>query len=162
MRHQLDFWANPWRPAQDRFNLSPVFDMLDTDEGTRTHIPACEVEEQKEHFLITLDVPGVTKEDIKIHVENGRLIVSAERKKMRTEEKDNRLFSERRYGKFERVFELGEHVDPDKIDAAYQDGVLKIALGKAEQAKPREIAVKSEVKGGLFDRIAATAHKVVQ
>ena len=154
MRHQLNYWSNPWRPAQDRFSLSPVFDILETEEGTRTHIPACEVEEQKEHFLITLDVPGVTKEDIKLNVESGRLVVTAERKKERTEEKDNHFFSERKYGKFERIFELGENVDPEKIEAAYQDGVLKIILGKAEKAKPRVISVKGDEKGGLFDRFS--------
>ncbi len=162
MRHQLSYWSNPWRPAEDRFSLSPVFDILETEEGTRTHIPACEVEEQKEHFLITLDVPGVTKEDIKVHVDGARLVVAAERKKERTEEKSGSYFSERRYGKFERVFDLGEHVDADNIEAAYQDGVLKIVLAKVEQTKPRQIQVKGEEKGGLFDRVTKSSPKTVQ
>ena len=141
MRHQLNFWGNPWRPAQDWFDLSPVFDVAAQDETTHTHIPACEVEEQKDRFLITLDVPGVNKDEIKIAVEKGRLFVSAERKHEKKDEKEGRVFTERRYGKFERVFELGDHVNADKIEAHYENGVLQIMLGKAEQAKPRLIPV---------------------
>ncbi len=160
MRHQLSYWTNPWRPAQDLFNLSPDLAALGNEETTYTHIPACEVEEGKDHFLITLDVPGVSKEDIKVRLESGKLVVSAVRKQDRQLKDDKAYFSERRYGTFQRVFDLGEHVDPTKIDAAYRDGVLRIALGKSEDAKPREVEVKGEEKGGLFERLTKAKEKL--
>jgi HSP20 family protein len=152
LRHQLNFWSNPWRPAQDWFTLAPALDVWDEPEQKRTFLPACEVEEKADHFLITLDVPGVTKDDIRIETANGKLIVSAERKQDITETKDSRYFSERHYGKFERIFELGEHVNAEKIEAAYENGVLRIALGKADEVKPRRIEVRSGEKGSLLNR----------
>lgn len=161
MRHALSFWSDPWRPAQDWYSLSPSADLFDQEEHSHAHLPACDIDEKSDHFLITLDVPGVSKEDIRIELENGKLVVRAERKHEREGKQNNVFISERRYGKFERAFDLGEHVDADKIDAQYQDGVLKIALGKAEQAKPRSIAVKSGEKGSLFESLSGSTKKEV-
>lgn len=143
LKHQMNFWSDPWRPAQDWFALSPALGSWNESDEKRTFLPACEVEEKADHFLITLDVPGVNQEDIRIETANGKLVVSAERKAEKKDAKDARYFSERHYGKFERIFELGEHVDAGKIEAAYQHGVLRITLGKAEEAKPRRIEVKA-------------------
>ena len=140
MRNALNLWTNPWRPAQDWFGFAPT-DLFDTEAslGDRTLLPACEVQETKDQFVVALDMPGVTKEDISIEVHGSRLFISAERRENR--ESENRFVSERRYGRFERVFELGDKVDPAKVEAAYQDGVLKVTLGKSETAKPRKIEV---------------------
>lgn len=160
MRHNLGFWTNPWRPATDWFEFSPVYDVKrESDESARTYLPACEVDETKDHYLVTLDMPGMAKEDIKIEVNAGRLFISAERKQTKTSGDESARFSERRYGRFERIFELGEKVDPEKIEAIYRDGVLRVALAKAETAKPRSISVKTEDKGGVFEHLLETGKK---
>lgn len=133
MRNHLSLWTNPWNPASDWFAASPVVEAL---RGEDLFSPPVEVEEEKDYFLITLDVPGVSKDAIKIEVEGNKLSVSGERKTR----------------KFERTFDLGEHVDAEKIEAAYQDGVLKIKLAKAEKAKPRQITVKTDDGGQLFEK----------
>jgi len=138
MRHALNRWNNPWRPAQDWFGFTPA-ELFESDEGVdRTLLPACEVNETKDQYVIALDMPGVTQEDITVEVHGSRLVIAAERKETNAE---NRFVSERRYGRFERVFELSDKVNPEKIEAAYQDGVLKVVLGKSEVLKPRKIEV---------------------
>ncbi|MBY0370833.1 Hsp20/alpha crystallin family protein [bacterium] len=147
MRHALNLWTNPWRPAQDWFGFTPsdLFDSEDTIVD-RALLPACEVNETKDQFVIALDMPGVTKEDISIEVQGSRLVIAAERKE---DTNANRFVSERRYGRFERIFELGDKVDPSKVEASYQDGVLKVSLGKTESVKPRKVEIKTEIKDAL-------------
>lgn len=89
--------------------------------------PSYEVNETKDHYLISFDMPGVKKEDIRIEVENNQLVISGERE------------STTRY---ERTFALPTTVNVEKIEAHYENGVLNIAVPKAETAKVRTIPIK--------------------
>jgi len=105
--------------------------------------PNVDIVESETGYNITADLPGLSKEDVKVNVENGVLTISGEKKTdVEKREKDKYYHFERSYGKFSRSFSLPEHVDSAHIDARYNNGVLEIALKKTEEAKPKAIEVK--------------------
>lgn len=114
--------------------------------------PAVDVQETKDNFLVSVDVPGIPQKDIKIDVHNGRLTVSGERS--RETNKEDGMFKryERSYGRFERSFSLPQGVNPDSIQARCEDGVLEILIPKVEAAKPKSIEINKD-KGGLFSKL---------
>lgn len=106
--------------------------------------PSCDINETKDHYLVSFDMPGVKKEDIKIEVQGTQLVISGERQReMREEDGESNLRHERVYGKFERTFVLPTSINADKIEAHYENGVLNVALPKAESAKGRTIQVQT-------------------
>ena len=89
-----------------------------------------------------LDLPGVSKEDVKISFSDGQLNISGERKQEK-ENKDSKYHRvERTYGKYFRSFTLPKQIKEDKIDAEFKDGQLTITVPKAEEIKPKEIPIK--------------------
>jgi HSP20 family protein len=108
-------------------------------------IPSCDVREDQEHLTITLDLPGVKPEDVKLSLENNVLTVRGERRQ-EAEQKEERWHRyERSYGSFERSFTLPSTVDPERVQATTDHGVLTIQIPKVERARPREIPVKASV-----------------
>jgi HSP20 family protein len=104
-------------------------------------IPATDVSEDKESVKIQIELPGVKAEDIKLSLENQTLTIRGEKKQL-AEDKSDRLHRyERTFGSFERVFALPNSVDAEKVQAAYEAGVLTVTLPKAERARQREIPV---------------------
>ncbi|HMI31867.1 MAG TPA: Hsp20/alpha crystallin family protein, partial [Candidatus Limnocylindrales bacterium] len=93
-------------------------------------------------YTVHVELPGMKLEDIKITLENNKLVIRGE--KTRTEEQKNGTYHriERAYGTFERSFSLSHAVKSDKIEATYRDGVLEVTVPKAEEAKAREIPIK--------------------
>ncbi len=116
--------------------------------------PSCDIRETKEHYLVSFDIPGVKKDDIKIEIKNNHLIISGERRYELSGEADESTprYEERSYGKFERTFTLPSTVNAEKIEAHYEDGVLSVALPKAENAKGRMIQIQSG-QGGFFSKL---------
>ena len=114
-----------------------------TDDGaTSTWLPAVDIVERANDFHVKVELPGVKKEDVKITVQNNTLTIRGEKKFDQEKDGDNYRRVERTYGMFQRSFTLPTSVVSDKIEAAYDNGVLSIAIPKAEEAKPREIEVK--------------------
>ncbi len=105
--------------------------------------PSCDVHEADDHYMISFDVPGIKKEDIKIDVQGNQLTVTGERQQVAKNNGEYSIHHERVYGKFERTFILPNSVNPEKIEAHYEDGVLNVALPKSESSKPRTIEVQS-------------------
>lgn len=106
--------------------------------------PSCDINETKDHYLVSFDMPGVKKEDIKIEVQGNQLVISGERQReVRGQDGEATLRHERVYGKFERTFTLPNSINADKIEAHYENGVLNVALPKAESAKGRTIQVQT-------------------
>jgi HSP20 family protein len=106
--------------------------------------PSVDVSETKEAYEVKAEVPGIRKEDIHISFEGGLLTLKGE-KKQENEEKDKNFHKlERVYGRFERSFRLPDGIKADGIKAKYDNGVLTIGIPKAEEAKPKEIAVTVE------------------
>ena len=103
--------------------------------------PAVEINEEEKFFSVSVDVPGVKKEDIELEVKDNRLFVSGERKA--SADKEKVLRSERRYGKFSRIFTLPQDVNTDAIEARFEEGVLTVAIPKVEKAQPKKITINS-------------------
>lgn len=104
--------------------------------------PAIEVTEMESAFEVQAALPGIKKEDISIEVENNRLKISGERSSSSTSENDKTHISEFRYGKFERAVLLPKNADYEKIEARFEDGLLKVSILKKEELKPKTIAIK--------------------
>ena len=104
--------------------------------------PALDAHEDKDKYVVSVEVPGMKKEEISVTVHDGVLTVSGERKREHESTSCNVHRTERLYGKFVRSVSLPPTAKSDQIAANYKDGVLKIELPKAEEAKPKTIEVK--------------------
>lgn len=113
-------------------------------ETARIGLPATDIREDKDNFVITAEIPGVRKEDIKVALHDGVLSITAERRAEQEATAGQYHRRERHYGRLERRFELGVPVAGAAIRAAYKDGVLTVTVPKADAAKPREIDVSVE------------------
>lgn len=107
-----------------------------------TRYPSVDITESENSYRITADLPGLSREDIKVTVENSVLTISGEKKReVEKHEKDRYYHLERTYGVFSRSFSLPANVDGKNIEARYTNGVLELTLKKSEEAKPRAIEV---------------------
>jgi len=106
--------------------------------------PAIDVCENPEGYDISVEVPGVAKDDLTIECENGVLSVRGEKKSRRDEKRDSARVLERTYGAFTRSLRLPPDADPEHIDAKYRDGVLHIGLRKRPESKPRTVSIKAD------------------
>ena len=96
-----------------------------------------------DRFVVEFDLPGVATDSIDLTVERNVLTVHATRSRVQDEQTEM-LVAERPYGTFSRQLFLGETLDADHIGASYRDGVLRLELPVAEQAKPKKVAIQSE------------------
>ena len=107
--------------------------------------PRVDIVEDKDAYRVHADLPGLSKEDVKVTVEDGMLTINGERKAEKREKKDGKYeYHERTYGSFSRSFRLPDHIDAGAIKASHKNGVLELLLPKREEAKPKEIEVKIE------------------
>ncbi len=105
-------------------------------------VPAMDIRERENEYVVRTDLPGVKKDDIQITLENGVLTITAETRSEKEEKEDGQVLrQERRYGKYVRSLRLGSQVDGNKLKAGYKDGVLELILPKAEAVKPKKITV---------------------
>lgn len=104
--------------------------------------PAVDITEDEKEYLITADLPQVEKDDVKVVVENGSLIIRGERKResVHKDKKVHRI--ERSYGSFQRSFSLPDDADGNSVTASFKDGALRISLPKSEEKKPKHIEVR--------------------
>lgn len=137
-----------WSPARSLFNWGDdLYDEFSNDfrlsrPSRESWYPVVDVTEDDNAYHVHMELPGMSKEDVKISFRDDVLMINGEKKFEETEEKKNYHHYERRYGKFQRAFRINSDVIIDKIDANFKDGVLNIDLPKAEIAKPKEIEVK--------------------
>ena len=102
--------------------------------------PALDLYESGDNVVAVVELPGMRKEDIDISLHDGTLTISGERKRESTNGEKNQR-TERYVGTFRRSIALPTRVDAGKVGATYQDGILKVILPKAEEAKPKQIKV---------------------
>jgi len=108
----------------------------------RRQYPALDVAGYENESVVVAEIPGVRKEDVKISVQDGMLTISGERKEPAAPEESTWLRNEIRTGEFSRTMELPHEVDVNAIEAEITNGVLRIVLPKAAEARSREIPVK--------------------
>lgn len=117
------------------FNNDPFF------SSWESYTPKVDIVEKKDKYLLNVDLPGIKKEDVKIDLKDNVLTISGERKCEHQEEKDSFYRSEVSYGKFSRSFNI-EGVDPERIKAKFDNGLLKLELEKSKERRPREISIQ--------------------
>lgn len=104
-------------------------------------VPSIDISESDNQFMITAELPGMSKEDIDISLENGRLSISGERS-FESEEKGKKFHRvETKYGSFERSFQLPDNVDAESISATYENGLLNISIDKSEEKVKKQIEI---------------------
>jgi len=109
-------------------------------------MPAVDVFDKKDKFIVKAELPGMKEEDIDVSVVGDTLSIKGE-KKTETEVKDEAYYRcERTYGSFYRSIPLPSTVDANKIEASFEDGVLEVVLPKSAEVKPKKIAVSARKK----------------
>jgi HSP20 family protein len=103
--------------------------------------PALDVNQDKDHVYVKVELPGMRKEDINISLHEGMLTISGERKHEDEVKNGESFRSERFFGKFHRSVSLPTQVDNNNVKASYKDGLLVVTIPKAEEAKPKQIEV---------------------
>ncbi len=105
--------------------------------------PHLDIVETASDYVVSVDLPGVKPEDVKVEMEDGRLTISGKRETVTEENAKNVHRIERTRGSFHRVISLPREVDVEKIDAKYEQGVLHVTLPKSAEKQPRKIEVRS-------------------
>ncbi|HBG61330.1 MAG: hypothetical protein A2Y03_03500 [Omnitrophica WOR_2 bacterium GWF2_38_59] len=103
--------------------------------------PAVDIYDSKDNILIKADLPGLTKDEVEVTIQNNNLILKGEKKKEKEIKEENYYRAERFYGSFYRTIPLSTAVETDKVDASYKDGVLTLKIPKKEEAKPKQITI---------------------
>jgi HSP20 family protein len=114
---------------------------------TSTLFAPTDVSEDESALQITMELPGVNPDNVRLSLENNVLTIRGEKQQEFDENNERIHRSERVYGVFERTFVLPNTVDPDKIVARFENGVLIVRIPKAERARPREIPLTSSGTG---------------
>jgi len=125
----------------DRFFEHDLFDWSHRNfSKTNTTLPAVNIKEDDDGFEVEMSAPGFDKEDFKIELNNNVLTISSE-KKVEDETKEGQQFTRREfsYQSFSRSFNLPETVESEKIEAKYENGILKLGIPKKEEAKPKPV-----------------------
>lgn len=104
----------------------------------RTRLPALEMEATDQGYRLTVELPGLSADDIEIDVTDGVLTISGDKREQREEKDKGFMFTERSYGRFERHVQLPAGADEDKIDARFENGVLAINIGKNDESEKRK------------------------
>ena len=143
-----------WEPTLGLTRVNDVFDRMLEDffspdtrffgEPVTSLMPLMNIEETKDAYRISIEVPGMEKDDIDIEVKDNVLTVSGEKKEEVKSEDSTFYRRERRFGKFSRSISLPNDINVDGIDAEYKNGVLTLTLPKTEEAKPKKITVKNK------------------
>ena len=114
-----------------------------TDDGSiSSWLPAVDVLEHEDQYIVRVELPGIDKNDVKITVHKDVLTIRGEKRKTQETKKENYHRLERTFGSFQRSFALPSSILSDKIEASYENGVLSVSLPKVEEAKAKEIEVK--------------------
>ena len=139
---------NPNKKLQDFFNgdVDPFFprnlmDFFDPETVRAIH-PKVNIVENENEFLLTAEVPGMVEKDIDVEIKDGVLSLRGHAKEEKETKEDNYRIREFRSQSFERSFRLGDQVDPEKVVAKLEKGILRVSLGKKEIAKPKKVAIK--------------------
>jgi len=126
--------------------VDSIFDQFfgrgEDEDTSAVWAPRTDLSETDDAFRIRLDVPGMEKDDITINLQNNTLTVSGERSSERTEEGEEYVRVERAFGNFHRTFTLPDAVDPENVEAAYDNGVLTIHVPKTEKSTRRQIEIQ--------------------
>lgn len=139
---EIDPWRglDPFRSLFDRF-------FQDAPEGFRQlqsfTTPQVDITETAEEYRVRAELPGVSKDDVTVEIEDGALTIRGEKKTQRDEKNERGRRLECSYGAFSRTFGLPQDADADRIVAKFKDGVLDVTVKRSAASKPKQVAIKS-------------------
>jgi HSP20 family protein len=144
-----------WEPFRELNTLqnemnrlfNTVFDAPSPANGgstLRRWMPAMDLVETDDHFVLRADLPGMSQDDVKIEFEDGTLTVSGERKAEHESKNEGYYRVERAFGSFSRSLTLPRGIDAEAVTANFENGVLEIRIPKPEERKPRRIEIGSD------------------
>ena len=123
--------AHGWRPGQQ----------FSGGTASAAWVPAVDISERKDAYLVAAELPGVKADDLEITFEDGLLTIQGERRFAHDSAEEKMHRTERYYGAFRRSITLPSHIEADKIEASVQDGVLQILVPKAPDVQAKRIQV---------------------
>lgn len=154
-----------WEPARELNSLQQevnrvfgsFFDAPTGGDGAvpRRWIPAMDLVESGDHYVLRADLPGLGEDDVTIELDDRVLTVSGERRSESEQRGDGYHRIERATGSFSRSLTLPEGIDGDAIEAAFDKGVLEIRIPKPEERKPRRVAIKASRPSEVVETSAA-------
>jgi HSP20 family protein len=142
-----------WEPLREFSTLQnemnrlfdTVFDTPPSNGGRggpmRRWMPAMDLVESGDHFVLRADLPGVSEEDVKIELEDTTLTISGERTAQHESRDEGYYRLERAFGEFSRTLQLPKGIDPEAVSASFDRGVLEVRIPKPEERKPRRIEI---------------------
>jgi HSP20 family protein len=142
----------PWRPFKELEEWERRFEdlfgrpMLRLPVEERGWMPAVDVFEKEDKFVVKAELPGMKEEDIDVSVVGDTLSIKGEKKTEIEVKEEDYYRCERTYGSFYRSIPLPSTVDANKIEASFEDGVLEVTLPKSAKVKPKKIAVSAKKK----------------
>ena len=153
----MDMAIIRWRPRRE---WDPFADMLDLqnninrlfnlsltrkgEEGIAGWSPNVDIYKEGENYILKSELPGITKDDIDITIQDNLVTIKGSKKEEKEVKEDDFYHCERRFGSFQRSFELPSPIDKKNVKASYKDGVLEVILPVAEEAKPKQIKIDIE------------------
>lgn len=153
MTEQTPAKATRWNPFRDELSLPEILRewpfarlarRFEEPGGLRPGAlsPAVDLAEDERSYTVTVELPGVKKEDVSVELQDDVLTIHGEKKSEREEKKGKSHWMERSYGTFSRSFSLPPTAQAEELKATFKDGVLTVEIPKREQAKTRQIAIK--------------------
>jgi HSP20 family protein len=148
-RPEVAYWSpfrhlSSLREEIDRLFESPLMELTrSSSQFFSGWMPAVDLCEDKDSFHVKAELPGMKKEEIGVSIHDGVLTISGERKLEQQPEKPEFYRSERVLGRFQRAVTLPAAVNANAIKASYQEGILHIVLPKSEEAKPKQIEIRT-------------------
>jgi HSP20 family protein len=143
-----------WEPLRELSSLqsemnrlfNTVFDQPGAGGGgnggtLRRWVPAMDLVESDDHFILRADLPGLSEDDVKIELEDNTLTLSGERKTEHERNEEGYYRIERAFGSFSRSLTLPRGIDPESVQASFDRGVLEVRIPKPEERKPRRIEI---------------------
>jgi HSP20 family protein len=139
-----------WDPTRElesfQTDMNRLFDGIFRSPGgnsLRRWIPATDLREESEDLVLTIDLPGMSEDDVNVEINDNVLTVSGERKDSREDRSENVYRSERTFGQFSRSFTLPEGVDGDRVTGLFDRGVLELRVPKPAARKPKRVEIRS-------------------
>jgi len=144
-----NWWVDPFSELENlQKQMNQLFDFSlsrnpfnDTTLLGGQWAPAIDVYDSKDNLLIKADLPGLSKDEIEVSIQDNNLLLKGEKKKDKEINEENYFKTERFYGSFFRTIPLPSAVDSANVDAKYEDGVLTLTLPKKEESKPKQITI---------------------
>jgi len=151
-----------WEPARELQSIQQEMNRLfgtlfdsPTTSGNggsyRRWIPAMDLVEEGDHYVLRADLPGLSEKDVKVEFEDSVLTISGERKSEHEDRKQGYYRIERSSGAFSRSLTLPEGIDPDGVQARFDNGVLEVRVPKPEERKPRRVAISVGDKQSVIE-----------